>query len=257
MLTKTSQLVLVTLVFMLTACGSDTTEERYGRIASIPEASGICYSSIRNSLFVVSDKGIVVEIDTNGNFIRDKSFNSRDKHDFEGVACNSNGDLNIAVEGADNILVLNQNNLNIKNDLNINRGDILLNDKEFGLEGIAILNDKVYLSNQSFNAYPGTDPSVVFTIDSLNNPKPDIIEIIDHGYTDISGLAFYKNSLFMVSDRDNLLIKYDIINNTTLFTKQLAKFSVEGIAFDNKENIYFADDDNGKIYKYKTSEYGI
>jgi len=260
MLKHFSQLIVSALALFLTACGGSGAtdqEEKTGLIAGIPEASGICYSSTRNSLFVVSDKGIIVEIDTNGKFVRDKSFNSLDKHDFEGVACNDNGDLNIAVEGADNILIVNQSTLNLKNDLNIKRGNILTKDKEFGLEGIAIFEGKVYLSNQSFNAYPDTDPSIIFTIDSLNNPEPEIMELFDHGYRDISGLAFYKNYLYMVSDSDNLLIKYDVTNNQTVFTKQLTKFSVEGITFDEKKHIYFADDDNGKIYKYDISQFGI
>ena len=255
-------LSLAFIGYFLSACGSETRTpkiEKYGLIANIPEASGICYSQKRDSIFVVSDKGVIVELDTNGVVKRDKSLNSLSKHDFEGVACDdAKNSLLIAVEGADNILRVDQENLNVQKDINIERGDILQKDKEFGLEGIALLNGKVFLSNQSFTLYnQGDDPSVVFTIDSLTSAKPNIDKIYDHGFTDISGLSFYQGFLYMVSDSANMLIKYDVEKEETVFTKQLPKFSIEGIAFDTRNNIFFADDDNGRIYKYETKQYGI
>jgi len=257
---------LLTAIWLSTAtafvgCGgtaANTQEEKLGVIANIPEASGICYSSLRDSLFVVGDNGIIVELTTNGQVLRDKSFKSLDNHDFEGIACDDKeGIISIAVEGSDNILILNQENLNIVREMNIERGGILVKDKEYGLEGIAIYDGTYYLSNQSFNPYPQEDPSIVFTLDDPTNNKPNIEAIYDHGYTDISGLTFYKGYLYMVSDSDNIMIQYDIATQSTLFSKQLAKFSVEGITFDTDNHIYFADDDNGRVFKYKTMDFGI
>ena len=59
--------------------------------------------------------------------------------------------------------------------------------------------------------------------------------------------------LYMLSDKKNLLIKYDLKNNKTIKKIKLPKFAQEGICFDDKKNIYIADDD-GRILKYKAKK---
>ena len=60
----------------------------------------------------------------------------------------------------------------------------------------------------------------------------------------------------MLSDRKDLLIKYDLKNNKTVKKIKLPKSSQEGICFDDKNNIFIADDD-GQILKYKAKELGL
>lgn len=52
----------------------------------------------------------------------------------------------------------------------------------------------------------------------------------------------------MISDKQDLLIKYDIKNNTTIQIVKLPLGSHEGLCFDDKNNVYIAHDD-GKISK--------
>ncbi len=60
----------------------------------------------------------------------------------------------------------------------------------------------------------------------------------------------------MISDKKNLLIKYDIKNKKTIKKIKLKKSAQEGICFDEKDNIYIADD-NGRVLKYKAKKLGL
>ncbi len=233
------------LIIFFTSCShSDNL------LIHIPEASGICYEKSSNSLFVANDEGLVYEIDTSGKVLRKRCLGH---FDLEGVACDSKkGKLYFAVEKSDHVLVVNQKNLSVVKEIDIKRKykkiKILKKDRKHGLEAIAITPDGLYLSNQSFKRYPQEDPSVLLKIGSLKKRKTVIKKIIDHGYIDISGMSYYNNYLYMVSDTDNLLIKYDLQNQKTIATKKLPPAAYEGVTFDNFGNIYFADDD-GRVLK--------
>jgi len=261
---------LIIFIFLL-GCGSENSKkiekiEKIGTIVSIKEASGICYVAKTDTLFVVGDNGFVYEIDKNGLELNKKDFRWRKNNDFEGITYDDQRDLlYIAIEGVDNILVLNRT-LDYLREVNIKRQDsdgrdILANGGE-GLEGISIYNGQVYASNQSFVKLIASesDPSVLIKLDSVTSNKASIEEVIDIGYINISGMTFYNNLLYLVSDTDDLLIKYDIISDKVLdeqpikeINKVLVDVSLEGVAFDNDRYIYFAIDDKneGKIVKYK------
>ncbi len=222
-------------------------------LVHIPEASGICYAKNTNSLFVANDEGSVFEINTEGKILRKKRLGN---YDLEGVACDTEkGKLYFALEGDDNVLIVKQKTLTVQKEIKIKREfkkvKVLKKDKKNGLEGIAITPNGIYLSNQSTKKWPKSDPSVLIKIDTLKKKKTAIKDIVDHGYKDIAGLSFHNGYLYMVSDRENLLIKYDLKNRKTVSTKKLQDFAQEGITFDDHGYIYFADD-NGRILKYKS-----
>lgn len=235
------------LILFFTSCShSDDV------LVHIPEASGICYAKNTNSLFVANDEGKVFEISTDGKILREKRLGN---YDLEGVACDiQKGKLYFAVEGDDNILIVSQKNLTVQKEIKIKRKfkkvNVLKKDKKNGLEGIAITPNGIYLSNQSSKKWPKSDPSVLIKINSLKKKKVAIKDIVDHGYKDIAGLSFHNGYLYMVSDSENLLIKYDLKNGKTISTKKLQDFAQEGVAFDGHGYIYFADD-NGRVLKYK------
>ncbi len=88
-------------------------------IAKIDEASGIAYSQKSNSLYVVNDEGTIYEITTKGKILRKEKIG---KYDFEGIAIDEQNDLLlVAVEGDDNILILDKENLKIKKEISIKR----------------------------------------------------------------------------------------------------------------------------------------
>ena len=231
-------------------------------IAKIPEASGIKYVKKSNSLFVVNDEGTIYELSKKGKILRKRFLG---KYDLEGITYDKKNDkLLLAVEGDESILILDRESLDFEQEIKIKRKykklKLLKKSKKAGIEAIAIdENGDIYLSNQSRITYKKklkVNASVVFKIDSLDKKKAKITEVFNHGYIDIAGLTFHDGYLYMVSDKKNLLIKYDIKTNTTIKKIKLKKSAQEGICFDGKNNIYIADD-KGRILKYKKDKLGI
>ncbi len=285
MIFKTHQLALsASLILLLTACGGGSGDDDGSggdggsgnitgkTIASIDEASGICYSAEKDALFVVSDKGVIYKLDTSGEILDQETHRTAKdkKYDFEGIACDDdNGRLVVAREGKDNVVTIEQDDLSdrLKDGDEKDMGDIvrpdddtLFKDEEgkTGIEGIAIFDGTVYISNQSLVAYPGQDSSFVFTVDDYTAAAPEVDQIVNHGKLDIVGLSFHNGFLYMVSGTDHSLIQYDIDAGEVVSEKALPSgIDVEGVTFDNDGNIYFADDKNGKVYQYKASDFGV
>ncbi|MCD6653248.1 MAG: SdiA-regulated domain-containing protein [Sulfurovum sp.] len=239
------------LTFLLVSCAEKDIEV----IADIPEASGICYSGTTDTLFVANDEGKIYEISTSGKILRQKKLG---KYDLEGVACDdAKKQLYFVLEGKDNLLIVDQNTLQVLKEINVERTyrgkKLLVKDKEHGLEGIAIGEDKIYLANQSKNPYPKDDPSIIVVIDKYNDKEAKIETVIDPHRKDIAGLSFYKGYFYMVSDKEDLLIKYDLKKAKTVWVRKLPKFSQEGITFDNEGMMYLADDE-GRVLKYRMDD---
>ena len=252
--------ILLPLLF-LAACANPLSPGKH-RIAKIPEASGICYDTSRNTLFVVSDRGIVFELSTDGKILRKRHLGH---YDLEGIACDPGQQmLYAAVEGKDNILLIDTHTLHIKKEVSIKRSfrgeKLLLKDKEYGLEGITLsANGKLlFLSNQSRHKYPRNDPSVIVIVkrDDLKKSKAEISGFIDPRKTDIAGLAYRNGFLYMVSDSKNRLYRYNFKTKKIDLKRKLPKFAQEGITFDDRGNLYLTDD-NGAVLKYRTEDFGI
>ena len=217
-------------------------------IANIPEASGICYSKTLNSLFVANDEGTIFEISKNGKILRK---NYLGDFDLEGVVCDdAKQQLLFAVEGDDNIIIVDQINLTIKDKIVVksyfqNR-KILKKGNNKGLEGIT-MDDKgnIYVSNQSYKFLPKKDPSVILKV----NKKGEILELYDIGFSDMAGITFHNDLFYIVSDDENLLIIYDLTIKKIIETIKLGSDRAqEGTCFDDKDAMYIADD-NGYIIK--------
>jgi uncharacterized protein YjiK len=220
-------------------------------IADIPEASGICFSQNSKTLFVVEDEGKIYEISTSGEVLRQKRLGD---YDLEGIACDDREHrLLLAQEGEDAILVVSQKKLRLKKRIKIKKKfhgkTILRRDKKHGLEGITIVDDSLFLSNQK-------DPSLVLKVPKKDKAKVPILELLKHGYKDVAGLAYHDGYLFMVSDSANLLLKYDIKEKRVVATAKLPLASQEGITFDNDGNLYIADD-AGRVLKYRRKRFGL
>ncbi|MEA3513572.1 MAG: SdiA-regulated domain-containing protein, partial [Campylobacterota bacterium] len=226
------------------------------KIANIPEASGICFIDKTKSIVVVNDEGWIYKLTTNGKIVQKKYLG---KYDLEGITYDKKNDrLLVVVEGEESILIVQRGSLQIVKEIKIKRSyqkvKILKKSKKTGIEAIAIDNDgEIYVSNQSkktYNKKLKENISVILKVTSLDNKKTKIKEVFNHGYIDIAGMTFHNGYLYMTSDKKNLLIKYDIKNNKTIAKIKLPKSAQEGICFDNKNNIYIADD-NGAILRYK------
>lgn len=154
------------------------------------------------------------------------------------------------------ILIVDKDSFKIKRKVQISQifknKKILDGSNNSGLEAITIINGKVFLSNQSKKV----SKSFLFEIDSIFKDTAEIVNTIHTGYIDIAGLTFHKDFLYMVSDKDNLLIKYDIKKEKTVKVIKLQKFAQEGITFDDSGYVYIADD-KGSIKKFNSAKLGI
>jgi uncharacterized protein YjiK len=247
-------MMLIWVALIMIGCEGNSHE-----IVKIPEASGICFSPHRGTLFVAHDEGIIYEISKEGKILRKKNLG---KLNLEGVACDDEkGRLLLAIEGKDNILIVKQKNFKKIGKININRNYkkriILKKDwKKHGLEGICVVKNSIFLSNQSKKFLPKKDPSIVIRVSKNVKKKGDILELYSHGHKDIAGLTYHDKHLFMVSDTENLLIKYDIEKKKVVGSAPLPKFAQEGVAFDDEENIYITNDKGG-VFKYPRKRFGL
>lgn len=223
-------------------------------IAQIPEASGITYIKQSKSLVVANDEGYIYEITRKGKLLRKEYLGD---YDLEGVVYDeSTNSLLFCEEKKKTILIVDKDSFKIKRKVQISQifknKKILDGSNNSGLEAITMINGKVFLSNQSKKV----SKSFLFEIDSIFKDTAEIVNTIHTGYIDIAGLSFHKDFLYMLSDKDNLLIKYDIKKEKTVKVIKLQKFAQEGITFDDSGYVYIADD-KGSIKKFNSAKLGI
>ncbi len=257
MINPSNKLFLLSL-FIMTGCSHDPNE-----ISQIPEASGICFSNNSKTLFVANDEGTAYEISKTGEILRKQYLGD---YDLEGVACDdNNNELIFVYEGEDSVIRVNAKTLEVIQIYPIKRrfqGDLILKkDTKHGLEGITLMDDNIFLSNQSHHFKPMIDPSVVVLIKKKNirnNQNKDLMieQLIQPPHEDISGMDYHDNVLYMVSDTEDLLIKYDINKQRDIATVKLSPYAQEGLAFDDENNVYIAND-NGSVFKYDKNSLGL
>ncbi len=237
--------LFVPIVLLLMGCGESKGKE----IAKIPEASGISYCSDSDTLIVVNDEGSYYEINRKGKVLQKKKLG---KVDLEGVVCEDE-QLIFALENKGILLVDRKSGEKKKVTLDsfYNGKKLSLFNKRSGVEGIVKVGNTVYLSKQS-KKKKGSFIAVV----KLKPYPSRIIDVIEPKIADISGLDHHEGYLYMVSDKKDLLIKYDIEKKKIVQKVKLGKGAWEGIAFDHKGNVYLADDD-GRVVKYKKKHLGL
>ena len=219
------------------------------KISKIPEASGVSYCENSNTLVVANDEGTYFEISLKGKILQKVKLG---KYDLEGVVCEDEKMI-FAIENK-GILILDRKTGKKKKVL-INstyQGKKLnLFNKKAGVEGIAKVGNTIYLAKQSKKKKHSFIAVVKLT------PYPGrVIDVIEHHIADTSGLTYHNGYLYMVSDKKDLLIQYDLDKNKIVKKVKLAKGAWEGIAFDNSGYVYLADDD-GWIVKYEKKELGL
>ena len=237
-------LLLLTLL-SLSACGKSTGK----KIAKIPEASGISYCKTSDTLIVANDEGSYYEITTKGKILNKVKLG---KYDLEGVVCEDK--QIIFVREDKGLLIVDRKSAKKKKvivDTFYEGRKLALFDKKDGVEGIAKVGNIIYLAKQSKKKKDSFIAVVKLT------PYPGrVLDTIEAGVADIAGLTYHDNMLYMVSDKKDLLIKYDLDKKKRVQKVKLEKGAWEGIAFDSKGNVYLADDD-GRVIKYKKKSLGL
>ena len=237
--------LLLLILLSLSACGKSTGK----KIAKIPEASGISYCQTSDTLIVANDEGSYYEITTKGKILKKVKLG---KYDLEGVVCEDK--QIIFVREDKGLLIVDREsgkNKKVIIDTFYEGKKLALFDKKAGIEGIAKVGNIIYLAKQSKKKKDSFIAVVKLT------PYPGrVLDIIEADVADIAGLTYHDNALYMVSDKKDLLIKYDLDKKKRVQKVKLEKGAWEGIAFDDKGYVYLADDD-GRVVKYKKKSLGL
>jgi uncharacterized protein YjiK len=218
-------------------------------IAKIPEASGISYCSSDDTLVVANDEGTYYKITPKGKVLQKTKLG---EYDLEGVVCEDTR-LIFAIENKGMLMVETQTGekKEIPLDTTYNGKKLPIFGKRSGVEGITKVGNSIYLAKQS-NKKKRSFIAVVH----LKPYSAKIVDVIDHRVVDTAGLAYHDGYLYMVSDKKDLLIKYDLQKKKIVQKVKLEKGAWEGIAFDDKGFVYLADDE-GRIVRYKKKSLGL
>jgi uncharacterized protein YjiK len=241
---RREEFILKYIVMALCALVSlSCSKSRYPqRIARIPEASGIDYCKNSDTLVVASDKGDYYEIDREGRILKKKKLGT---YDLEGVVC-SDEVFTFAIEDEGLLFVDKKNGKKTKVTFDTvwHEKRIPLFVKKNGAEGITSSGDTFYLAKQAKKK----DEAFIAVV-HCDHHHPKIIDLIEYKIPDTAGLALHDGYLYMVSDKKDLLIRYDLDKKKIVRKIKLPKGAWEGIAFDGQGFVYIADDD-GYVWKF-------
>ena len=212
-------------------------------IVKIAEASGIDYCMDTKTFIVANDEGRYYEIDKKGTTHQKINLG---KYDLEGVVCTPK-ELIFVVENR-GLLVVDRKSHQTK-EIEVSpqyqNRTIRLFDNKDGVEGIAKVGHRIYLAKQSKKR-----KSSYIAVVEIDASKGKIVNIIEHGLIDTAGLTYYEGLLYMVSDKEDTIVAYEIDKEKEIKKMSLKKGAWEGIAFDTKGDLYLADDE-GRVVKYK------
>jgi uncharacterized protein YjiK len=192
---------------------------------------------------VANDEGTFYELSKEGKILNQLLLG---KYDLEGVVCHDKEIVFAVEEGS--LLVLNRETKSQKVYKLKHDGKKFKLNKKAGIEGLAFHDGIYYLSIQ---AKKKKDAKILLV--KLGDKHAKIIDTIHHKKLDIAGLHYKEGILYMVSDRKDKLYLYNLDNKKIIKKIKLKKFAQEGITFDDKGFIYFADDD-GTVKKFKSKD---
>ncbi|UPT76621.1 SdiA-regulated domain-containing protein [Sulfurovum sp. XGS-02] len=231
--------------FLVCACAAPKGKV----IAHIPEASGISHCISDDTLVVANDEGTYYKISRKGKILQKMKLG---KYDLEGVICEDR-EMIFAIENKGVLIV--DTHTGEKKEIPLHTmyhgKKLSLFNKRSGVEAIAKVGDHVYLARQSKKK----KKSFIAVVRLIPYPSK-VVDVIEHRVADTAGLTYHEGYLYMVSDKEDLLIKYDLQKKNIVQKVKLGKGAWEGIAFDTNGNVYLADDD-GRIVKYKKKQLGL
>lgn len=214
-------LTLVILVITLTSCSISK------KLSDIPEASWLCQND--SYYYTVSDKWIVYKLKNDWYILKE---NNLWKEDLEWIVCNINGLYALVESGK---LIELDYDLNVLNTYKLEDRDKYFTKKAWA-EGITYVNWYFYISSQS-------EENNLLKYEMVSNTTHlKLIDKYSIPYKDLSWLDYYNNLLYIVSDKNNKIYKYDINSNKIVWNIDLGKWNWEWISINKNWDIYLADD---------------
>ena len=197
----------------------------------VPEPSGICASSDKQSFFIVSDRGVVYNVDLEGNIIRKAE---KEGNDFEGIV-NVDGQLYVVDEEEDEILVYTEKDLSY-----VKKESFKIKKKENkGWEAITYLPDQKQLI-----AFQESDPVRYYlfseNLELLDKKKIKIVP-------EVSAATYYEGFLWLVSDEEQLISKVNLFEEEVIRQWKIDIKNPEGICFLHNQ-LYIISDRKSTLY---------
>jgi uncharacterized protein YjiK len=200
----------------------------------VQEPSDLIYSPISQTFFVASDNGYLAEIDKKGNLLQKSEVFGID---FEGI-CLHNNQI-IAVDETPRMFYRLERDFSVIHQKRINYSG----GRNKGFESIAF-----HPLKKTFLTATEKDPSILFELDTLFNVLGE--KRLPFRIGDISALAYHENFLWILSDEDRTLYKCHIENFSLQKSFLLPIINPEGLAFDEKGDLYICSDDMEKMYVF-------
>ncbi|MFQ6052119.1 MAG: SdiA-regulated domain-containing protein [Candidatus Hydrothermarchaeota archaeon] len=223
------------------------------------EPSGICFHPLRKTLFVVSDEGKIVEMETDGTPV----FNLKIPGDLEGVTVNpQSGLLYLIIEGEDIILEFDPDKKEVTRKFPVNRefqGDpnfLQKQEKDYdnGIESIAFISNENHPEGGTFYVGNQDDPPCIMEIlvplksSQAETAEARITRVLPFKMDDPAAMYYDSKAglLNVVSDADNILVEITLEGK---LAKEYAFLgdNQEGLARDEEGYLYIAQDSGGII----------
>lgn len=236
--------------------GGDIDQQKF------PEPSGICFHTLRKTLFVVSDQGEIAEIETDGSPV----FRHKIPGDIEGVTVNpQTGLLYVIIEGEDVILEFDPDKKEVTRRFPLNRefdGDpnFLKRQEEGydnGIESIEFIGNGSHPEGGTFYIGNQWDPPCVMEVfvplksSQERESQGRILRVLPLRMDDPAAMFYDSKTglLNVVSDADNILVEI-ALEGVIVREYAFLGDSQEGIARDDQGYLYIAQD-RGGILKVK------
>jgi len=208
--------------------------EYFKSLNKIPEPSDIVYDKESGHFFIVSDHGKLFECDLTGKVIRKAA---EEGLDFEGVEVKDSF-VYVSDETPRKVYKYRKSDLSLVKVYPVSWGGAM--NKAF--ESITY--------NYTKNCFLLVSQEPVSLVEYDDNFR----EIERHpfrGVRDMSGARWYKNELYLLSSKDECIIKCDPSTYAPIEYYKINVLNPEGIAFEAEGNVYITSDDLQRLYFFK------
>jgi len=243
--------VLFLVLFLFGCAPQDAQLLREVEKVEIPgrEASGLTWHTGRETFFIVTDEGRVLEVSRGGTVVHDQEFPGLN---FEGITFNpQSGMLYAAIEERDRIVEIDPDSLAVLREFAVSRkldGSKVITGGKEGFEGIEFVPDAshpdggtFFVVNQATGEGTKREPSAILEVDlplHFTLPpdgkkllKGEILRGFVSPFLGLSGIHFDSRSghLFAISDTEDRLLEATL-DGDIVRTSVLPGQNQEGVA---------------------------